>query len=266
MNTFNVRCEYTWGIKAIVWMLTILSWIVLICTLPFSLIFCVKVIQEYEKAAICKLGRLSRTKGPGMILVLPFIESFTKIDMRSKIMDVPPQEVITKDSVTVSVDAVVYYHVSDPLASIINVQSPQKAAGRLAQITLTKVLGTRILKECLSDKDAMSQEVQSVLDVATTQWGIKVERVEIEDVSLPKEMTRAMAAEAEASREAKAKLIKAEGEIKAAHFLQKASASLSESPYALQLKYLQTLGSLANAKDSTIVFPVPIDIEFYKHD
>ena len=235
---------------------------ILICTFPLSLCMCVKIIQEYERAAICKLGRLSRTKGPGMIIVLPCIESFIKVDMRSKILDIPAQEVITKDCVTVDVDSVVYYRISDPLASICNVQDPQKAAGKLAQATLTKMFGNKLLKEVLSSKDSLSQELQEVLNVATAPWGIKVERVEIEDVSIPKELQRAMAAEAEAAREAGAKLIKAEGEINAARFLQKASINLSESPYGLQLKYLQTLNSLANHKDSTIIFPVPIDIEF----
>ena len=266
MNPISVRCEYTMGIKFFILLLTILSWIIVIFTFPLSLCFCVKVIQEYEKAAICRLGRLSKTKGPGMILVLPFIESFKKIDMRSKVLDVPSQEVITKDSVTVSVDAVVYYHVSDPVASITNVQNPKMATGKLAQSTLTKIFGTKQLQDVLSTKDNLSQEIQSVLDVATEPWGIKVERVEIEDVSLPKELQRAMAAEAEAAREARAKLIMAEGEITAARFLQKASANLSESPYGLQLKYLQTLNSVANAKDSTIIFPVPIDIDLYKFD
>jgi erythrocyte band 7 integral membrane protein len=197
-----------------------------------------------------------------MFIVLPFIESFTKVDMRSKILDIPRQEVITKDSVTASVDAVVYYRITDPLASIVNVQNPQKATGRLAQVTLTRMIGTTELRELLSSKDTMSKDIQAVLDVATVPWGIKVERVEIEDVSLPDELTRVMAAEAEASREAKAKLIKAEGEIKSARFLQKASAELDSSPYAMQLKYLQTLSSVAKGKESTIVFPFPIDIDF----
>ena len=262
MKRISMKCEYSPAIKVVILILTVLSWMVLVCTLPLSLCFCLKVVQEYEKAVICKLGRISRTTGPGMFIVLPFIESFKTIDMRSKILDIPRQEVITKDSVTVSVDAVVYYRISDPLASIVNVQNPQKAAGKLAQVTLTRLIGTKQLRELLSSKGSMSKDIQAVLDVATLPWGIKVERVEIEDVSLPNELTRAMAAEAEASRDAKAKLIKAEGEIQSARFLQKASAELDSSPYALQLKYLQTLNTVAKSKESTIVFPVPIDIEF----
>ena len=260
MNTISVRCEYTLAIKLVIFILTIISWMIVIGTFPLSLCFCVKVIQEYERAAICKLGRLKKTKGPGMILVLPLIESFKKVDMRSKILDIPAQEMITKDSVTVSVDAVLYYHVSDPLASITNVQNPRMATGKLAQSTLTKVFGTKQLQDVLSSKRTLSQEIQAVLDVATVPWGIKVERVEIEDISLPKELQQAMAAEANAARESKAKLIMAEGEITAARFLQNASKTLTESPYALQLKYLQTLSSVAHGNESTIVFPVPIDI------
>ena len=262
MNSISMRCEYSIGIKVLVAILTLISWLVLIVTLPLSLCFCLKVIQEYEKAAICKLGRLNKKlKGPGMIIVLPMIESFQRIDMRQQIVDIPRQDVITKDSVSISVDAVSYCKVFDPFISLLNVKDPMKATERLAQCILTKVFGTRELQEILSNKGGLGKEVLAVLEIATAPWGIKVERVEIEDISLPNELQRAMAAEAEAARAAKAKLIKAEGEIKSARFLQQASATLSKSPYALQLKYLQTINSMANNNESTIVFPIPVDID-----
>ena len=265
MNSISMRCEYSLVIKLVVGILTLLSWLLFISTLPISLCFCLKVIQEYEKAAIWKLGRLKKNlKGPGMIIVLPIIESFQRIDMRQKIVDIPRQDVITKDSVSISVDAVTYCRIFDPFVSLLNVKDPLKATERLAQCTLTKVFGTKELQELLSNKGILAKEVLSILDVATAPWGIKVERVEIEDVSLPKELQGAMAAEAEAARAAKAKLIKAEGEIKSAIFLREASKTLSASPYALQLKYLQTLSSMASNNESTIVFPLPIDIDIDK--
>ena len=267
MNKISMRCEYSLGIKMFIAVLTFLTWIIFICTLPLSLCFCLKVIQEYEKAAICKFGRLKKgLKGPGMILVLPFIESFQRIDMRQKLVNIPRQDVITKDSVSISVDAMAYIKVSDPYTSILNVKDPIRATERLAQCTITKVFGTKELQELLSTKESLAKEVLTALNIGTDPWGIKVERVEIQDVSLPNELQRAMAAEAEASRDAKAKLIKAEGEIKAATYLQKASATLSESPYTLQLKYLQTLSSMAKSNESTIIFPIPLDIEICKHD
>ena len=261
MDSTLEKREYSCGIKAMVWLLTLLSWMFFVVTMPFSLFFCVKVAQTGEKAHITRLGIYSRTKGPGMFLVLPLIENFRLIDMRSKILDVPKQEVITKDSVSLSVDAVVFYHISDSIASINNVEDPRKATGRLVQTTLTKIFGGQEMQELLSDKDTLTYQLQKELDVGTKRWGIKVERVQIEEITIPESLKRAMAAEAEAAREAKAKLIKAEGEIKTARHLQKASQTLSESPYALQLKYLQTLNSMANTNESTVVFPVPIDIE-----
>lgn len=265
MNTLSMRCEYSLGIKLTIGIMTLLSWLVFICTFPLSLCFCLKVIQEYEKAAICKLGRLKKNlKGPGMIIVLPMTESFQRIDMRQKTLNIPRQDVITKDSVSISVDAVIYCRTFDPYSSLLNVKDPIEATVRLAQCTLTKVFGTKELQELLCNKDILGKEVLSILDVATAPWGIKVERVEIEDVSLPKELQGVMAAEAEAARAAKAKLIKAEGEIKSARFLRQASITLTESPYALQLKYLQTLSSMATNNESTIVFPLPIDIDINK--
>ena len=261
MDSTSEKRDYSITMNAFVWLFTFLSWIVLVATLPLSLFFCVKVAQQGEKAHITRLGRYSRTKGPGMFLVLPFVESFRYIDMRSKILDVPKQEVITKDSVSLSVDAVVFYHISDPSASINNVENPEKATGRLVQTTLTKLFGGQMLQDLVSDKDTLSLEIQKALDAVTKRWGIQVERVQIEEITIPENLKRAMAAEAEASREAKAKLIKAKGEIKTAKHLQQASQTLSESPHALQLKYLQTLNTLANTNESTIVFPMPIDIE-----
>lgn len=254
------RLYYSNGISLCMRILVIVSWLIVVCTLPLSLCFCVRITQEYERAAVFRLGRLKKTKGPGMIFILPCIESYKVLDLRSQVLDVPPQEVITKDSVTVSVDAVVYYHISNPMATIINVQNPRQATGRLAQTTLTNMFGAKDLQEVLSQKEGISHEMQAILYEATKPWGIEVERVEVEDISLPKTLQRAMAAEAEATREARAKIIMAEGEIKASYFLNDASKTINESPYALQLKYLQTLSTIANEKQSTIVFPVPLEI------
>ena len=266
MDSTLEKRNYSIAMKTFVWLFTLLAWVVLVATFPFSLLFCVKVAQQGEKAHITRLGKYSRTKGPGMFLVLPFVEEFRLIDMRSKILDVPKQEVITKDSVSLCVDAVIFYHISDPHASINNVEDPEKATGRLVQTTLTKLFGSQDLQDAISDKDTLMLEIQKAMDIGTRRWGIKVERVQIEEITIPENLKRAMAAEAEASREAKAKLIKAEGEIKNAWHLQKASQTLSESPHAMQLRYLQSLNTLANVNESTIVFPMPIDIELpYKN-
>ena len=261
MKTRSTQCDASVMIKVCHMLLAICSWILFIATFPLSLCVCVKVVQQYEKDVIMRLGRLQKSRGPGLILVLPCIESFHKVDVRSKIMDVPAQEVITKDSVTLSVDAVVYYHISNATASFTNVRNPKMSAGRLAQTTLTNIFGNKELEEVLSGKERISHEMHALLDEATEYWGIKVERVEIQDVSLPEELQRAMAAEAEAARDAKAKIIAAEGEIKAAKFLHDASRIIDESPHALQLKYLQTLSTVASGNESTILFPVPLDIE-----
>ncbi|RWS23962.1 band 7 protein-like protein [Leptotrombidium deliense] len=242
-------------------LLNLLSIAAIIATLPFSLMFCVKVVQEYERAVIFRLGRLLHggAKGPGIFFILPCIENYTKVDLRTLTFDVPPQEVLTKDSVTVSVDAVVYYRVQNATVSVANVENAHHSTRLLAQTTLRNMLGTHNLHEILSDRETISTSMQRYLDNVTDFWGIKVERVEIKDVRLPVQLQRAMAAEAEAAREARAKVIAAEGEQKASRALKEAAEVMSQSPAALQLRYLQTLNTISAEKNSTIIFPLPID-------
>eukprot|EP00095_Tigriopus_kingsejongensis_P004593 maker-scaffold416_size178335-snap-gene-0.23 protein:Tk04593 transcript:maker-scaffold416_size178335-snap-gene-0.23-mRNA-1 annotation:"mec2-like protein" len=241
------------------------------------------MLQEYERAVIFRLGRLldGGSKGPGIFFVLPCIESYQKVDLRTITLDVPPQEVLTRDSVTVSVDAVVYYRVSNATVSVANVENAHHSTRLLAQTTLRNILGTKNLHEILSDRESISASMQvgkyldlysnswgivipreesSALDEATEPWGIKVERVEIKDVRLPVQLQRAMAAEAEAAREARAKVIAAEGEQKASRALREAADVISMSPSAIQLRYLQTLNSISAEKNSTIIFPIPLDL------
>ncbi|XP_067131016.1 stomatin-2-like [Centruroides vittatus] len=243
------------------WILTVLSTAIVIVTFPFSLFFCIKVVQEYERAVIFRLGRLLHggSKGPGIFFILPCIENYTKVDLRTLTFDVPPQEVLTKDSVTVSVDAVVYYHVQNAVISVANVENAHHSTRLLAQTTLRNMLGTKNLHEILSDRETIATSMQTVLDECTDVWGIKVERVEIKDVRLPVQLQRAMAAEAEAAREARAKVIAAEGEQKSARALKEAAEVITQSPAALQLRYLQTLNTISAEKNSTIIFPLPID-------
>ncbi|XP_022252860.1 band 7 protein AGAP004871-like isoform X2 [Limulus polyphemus] len=243
------------------WILTALSFILFLATLPLSLFICIKVVQEYERAVIFRLGRLlhSGSKGPGIFFILPCIENYTKVDLRTLTFDVPPQEVLTKDSVTVSVDAVVYYRVHNATVSVANVENAHHSTRLLAQTTLRNMLGTHDLHQILADREHISNSMQSVLDECTDAWGIKVERVEIKDVRLPVQLQRAMAAEAEAAREARAKVIAAEGEQKASRALKEAADVISQSPAALQLRYLQTLNTISAEKNSTIIFPLPID-------
>jgi len=250
------------GIGLCGWLLTAISWVIVIFTLPFSLCVCFKVVQEYERAVIFRLGRLLNggAKGPGIFFVLPCIETYQKVDLRTITLGVPPQEVLTKDSVTVSVDAVVYYRVSNATVSVANVENAHHSTRLLAQTTLRNILGTKNLHEILSDRESISGSMQIVLDGATHDWGIKVERVEIKDARLPVQLQRAMAAEAEAAREARAKVIAAEGEQKASRALREASDVIAESSSALQLRYLQTLNSISAEKNSTIIFPLPIDL------
>lgn len=243
-------------------MAVLLSCVLMILTMPFSLFFIFKVVTEYERAVIFRMGRLrsGRARGPGVFFVLPCIDDYIKVDLRTVSFDVPTQEVLTKDSVTVSVDAVVYYRIQDPRNAVIQVEDYCESTRLLAATTLRNVLGTRNLSELLTERDAISHTMQITLDEATEPWGVKVERVEIKDVSLPLQLQRAMAAEAEATREARAKVIAAEGEMKASRSLKEAADIMSESPASLQLRYLQTLNSIAGEKNSTIIFPLPIEL------
>uniref|UniRef100_A0A061QLM6 Putative band 7-stomatin-like protein n=1 Tax=Cupiennius salei TaxID=6928 RepID=A0A061QLM6_CUPSA len=242
--------------------LVAVSYLLVICTLPLSLFFCFKVVKEYERAVIFRLGRLTKggARGPGLFFILPCTDNYCNVDLRTVSFNVPPQEVLSKDSVTVSVDAVVYYRVSNATIAISNIANYDTSTQLLAATTLRTVLGTKNLSEILSEREHISHTMQASLDEATASWGIKVERVEIKDVRLPQQMQRAMAAEAEASREARAKVIAAEGEQKASRALKEAADIINESPGALQLRYLQTLTSIAAEKNSTVVFPLPMEI------
>ncbi|XP_065068661.1 mechanosensory protein 2-like isoform X2 [Rhopilema esculentum] len=244
------------------WILTALSFLIICCTFPFSLLFSIKIVQEYERAVIFRVGRLKKggAKGPGIFFIIPCVDNYIKVDLRTVSFDVPPQEILSKDSVTVAVDAVVYFRVSNPISSVVNVEDATRSTKLLAQTTLRNVLGTKSLSEILVERENISHSIQQTLDEATDPWGVKVERVEVKDVRLPQQLQRAMAAEAEASREARAKVIAAEGEMNAARALKEASEVISESPGALQLRYLQTLQTISAEKNSTIIFPLPIDM------
>jgi len=242
--------------------LTIISVIMIIATFPISIWMCFKVVQEYERAVIFRLGRLVKggARGPGIFFIIPCIDTYRGVDLRTVSFDVPPQEILTRDSVTVAVDAVVYYRVQNPTIAISNVENYNASTRLLAATTLRNVLGMKNLSEILSDRENISHAMQSGLDSATDPWGVKVERVEIKDVRLPQQMQRAMAAEAEAAREARAKVIAAEGEQNASRALKEAADIISSSPAALQLRYLQTLNTISAEKNSTIIFPLPMEI------
>ena len=249
------------GIGCCGYILLILSGFLIFITLPFSLCMCIKVVQEYERAVIFRLGRLlpGGAKGPGLFFIIPCMDNYTKIDLRTISFDVPPQEVLSKDSVTVAVDAVVYYFVQNPTMTVTNVEDAPRSTRLLAATTLRNVLGTKNLADILADRETISAMMQQLLDDATDPWGIKVERVEIKDVRLPVQLQRAMAAEAEATREARAKVISAEGEQQASRALKEAADIMSESSSAIQLRYLQTLNTISAERNSTIIFPVPVD-------
>ncbi|XP_048778779.2 band 7 protein AGAP004871-like isoform X4 [Ostrea edulis] len=238
------------------------SYILVALFFPFSLCLTIKVVQEYERAVIFRLGRVlpGGAKGPGLFFILPCIDDFKKVDMRTLTYDVPPQEILTKDSVTVAVDAVIFIRIFDATMATVNVSDAYQSTRLLASTTLRNVLGTRNMSELLTDREAIASNMQGLLDEATDPWGVKVERVEIKDVRLPIQLQRAMAAEAEASREARAKVVAAEGEQKASRALKEAADIMTESPAAIQLRYLQTLNSIAAEKNSTIIFPLPIDL------
>jgi len=243
-------------------LITFFSYVLVIITLPISIWGCVKVVQEYERAVIFRLGRLKSggAKGPGLFFILPCIDTYRCVDLRTGAFDVPPQEILTRDSVTINVDAVVYYQVSNPLSAICNNDDYNRSTRLLAATTLRNVLGTRNLSEILSDREAIADSMHQTLEEATNPWGVHVDRVEIKDVRLPQQLQRAMAAEAEATREARAKVIAAEGEQKSSKALKEAADIIAMSPAALQLRYLQTLNSISAEKNSTIIFPLPMEM------
>ncbi|CAF4832907.1 unnamed protein product, partial [Rotaria sp. Silwood1] len=272
LNNRNERATMSDGFDLCAWILIIFSYILVIITFPITTFYCIKVVQEYERAVIFRLGRILQgrikeyvifsggAKGPGLFFILPCLDNIVKVDLRTTTFNVPPQEILTRDSVTVSVDAVVYSRVTDPTASVTKVHNVHSATQLLAQTTLRNILGTKTLQEILSDREAIAQNMQIQLDEGTGPWGVKVERVEITDVRLPQSMQRSMAAEAEATREARAKVIAAEGEQRASRQLKEAADVIAASPIALQLRYLQTLTQISAEKNSTIVFPIPIEL------
>ncbi|MDG3064181.1 slipin family protein [Thauera mechernichensis] len=232
----------------------------LILLLLFLVIAALKVLREYERGVIFMLGRFWRVKGPGLVIVIPGLQQMVKVDLRVVTMDVPSQDVISRDNVSVKVNAVVYFRVVDPQKAIIQVEDYFNATSQLAQTTLRAVLGKHELDEMLSEREKLNADVQQILDAQTDAWGIKVANVEIKHVDLNETMVRAIARQAEAERERRAKVIHAEGEKQAAETLLEAAQMLSRDPAAMQLRYLQTLTQVAGDKSSTLVFPVPVDL------
>jgi regulator of protease activity HflC (stomatin/prohibitin superfamily) len=220
----------------------------------------VKIVQEYERGVIFRLGRLTGAKGPGLFVIIPFIDRMVKVDLRVVTLDVPPQDVITKDNVTVKVNAVVYFRVFDPQNSVVKVLDHIRATSQVAQTTLRNVLGQVELDELLASREKLNMMLQKIIDEATEPWGVKVSIVNIKDVELPETMRRSMAAQAEAERERRAKIIHADGEFQASERLAQAGLIISREPTTLQLRYLQTLTEIASEKTNTIIFPLPIDL------
>jgi len=220
----------------------------------------VRILREYERGVVFLLGRFYKVKGPGFIIIIPFIQQMVRVDLRTIVMDVPTQDVISQDNVSVHVNAVVYFRVIDPQKAIIQVEQYYDATSQLAQTTLRSVLGQHELDEMLSERDKLNNDIQSILDSQTDAWGIKVANVEIKHVDLDESMIRAIAKQAEAERNRRAKVIHAEGELQASEKLMGAAEILSKQPQSLQLRYLQTLTEIAGDKSSTIVFPLPMEL------
>ncbi|GAC1675445.1 MAG: slipin family protein [Ktedonobacteraceae bacterium] len=226
----------------------------------FLLLSSVRVVQQYERGVIFVLGRLTGAKGPGIFLVPPFISRMVKVDLRIVTLTVPPQEVISRDNVTIKVTAVLYFYVVDPSAAVVNVMNFIQATTQIGQTTLRNVLGQSELDEILSQRNKINHDLQTIIDEHTERWGVKMTAVEIKDVELPVTMQRAMAKQAEAEREKRAKIIHAEGEFQASAQLAKAASVIGSQPNAMQLRYLQTLTEIAVEKNSTIIFPLPMDL------
>ncbi len=220
----------------------------------------VKIVTEYERGVIFRLGRLVGARGPGLFLIIPFVDRMVKVDLRVVTMDVPSQEVITKDNVTVRVNAVVYFRVVDPEASVVKVLDHIRATSQISQTTLRNVLGQSELDELLASREKLNQMLQRIIDEHTDPWGVKVSTVEIKEVELAETMRRSMAAQAEAERERRAKIIHAEGELQASEKLAQAGVIIAKEPVTLQLRYLQTLTEIASERNSTLIFPLPIDL------
>ena len=241
---------------------TALIVVAVIAVLLIMLLFAtVKVAREYERGVIFRLGRLlPEPKGPGLFLLIPVVDRMEKVDLRTVTLNVPPQEVITKDNVPARVNAVAYFRIVDPKAAIVQVENYMNATLQIAQTTLRSVLGQHVLDELLSERDKINEILQTIIDEATSPWGIKVSIVEVKDVEIPSDMQRAMARQAEAERERRAKVIAAEGEYQASERLKDAAAIMAQEPITVQLRYLQTLLEIGATNNSTIIFPIPIDL------
>ena len=226
----------------------------------FFLSAAIRILNEYERGVIFRLGRVIQAKGPGLIILIPVIDKIVKVSLRLVAMDVDPQDVITRDNVSVKVNAVIYFRVIDPTKAIVEVENYTYAMSQLAQTTLRSVCGQAELDELLSERDKINSELQEILDTHTDPWGIKVATVELKHIDLPQEMQRAMARQAEAERERRAKVINAEGEFQAATKLAEASQIIEKHPTALQLRYLQTMNEMATESNSTTIFPIPIEL------
>lgn len=235
--------------------------LVVVIVLVLMILFnAIRILREYERAVVFRLGRMIGVKGPGLIILIPVLDRMVKVSLRMIVMDVPPQDVITRDNVSVKVNAVIYFRVMEPDKSIIEVENFMFATSQLSQTTLRSVLGQVELDDLLSEREKINHQLQSIIDQQTDPWGIKVASVEVKDVDLPPEMKRAMARQAEAERERRAKVIAAMGEYQASEKLSQAAAVIGKHPVAIQLRYLQTLGEVAAENNSTTIFPVPIDL------
>jgi len=232
----------------------------LLMLLGVLLLSAFRILREYERGVVFQLGRFWQVKGPGLILLIPVIQQMVRVDLRTVVLDVPPQDVITRDNVSVKVNAVLYFRVLDPQEAIIQVEDFLVATSQLAQTTLRAVLGKHELDELLAEREQLNADIRQVLDAQTDAWGIKVANVEIKHVDLNESMVRAIARQAEAERERRAKVIHAEGELQASEKLMQAAQMLGKEPGAMQLRYMQTLGAIAGDRTSTIVFPMPVDL------
>jgi len=245
---------------------------VIIVFIVIILASAIRILREYERGVVFRLGRLIGAKGPGIIILIPVVDRMVRVSLRTVVMDVPPQDVITKDNVSIKVNAVVYFRVVQAEKAIVEVERYLGATSQLSQTTLRSVLGQSQLDELLAERDKINQQLQKIIDHQTEPWGIKVSNVEVKHVDLPPEMQRSMARQAEAERERRAKVIHAEGEFQASQKLREAADIISENPTALQLRFLQTLTEIASEKNSTTIFPVPIDLlkpfieNYYKKD
>jgi regulator of protease activity HflC (stomatin/prohibitin superfamily) len=233
---------------------------IIIFLIVMFLFMAIKILNEYERAVIFRLGRIIDHKGPGLIILIPIIDRMVRVSLRTVAMDVPSQDVITRDNVSVKVNAVIYFRVMDPTKAVIEVENYLYATSQLAQTTLRSVCGQSELDELLSEREKINMEIQEILDRHTDPWGVKVSMVEVKHIDLPTEMQRAIARQAEAERERRAKVINAEGEYQAAARLSEAAIIIAKEPTALQLRYLQTLVEIAAEKNSTTIFPIPIDL------